>query len=100
MVRGQHEDGLAGLFGALCLRQELGHELVDDRVLTAATSGDRVELVDEENAWRLGAGLIEQPLHALARLPDVSRLEIRWSLQEELHAALVGERLGDLRRPT
>src|SRR6185312_2586958 len=97
--RGEHEDMALALLDAVHLLQQLVDDLPGERIgtRTAAHRGDRLDLIDEEDAGRLAAGALEQLPHFLARLPDESRLEIRRARGDERYAALVGQRARDLR---
>ena len=63
----------------------------------AAGAAERVQFVDEDDAGRLGASLLEQVAHARRAHPDEHLHEFRSGDGEERHAGLAGDSLGEQR---
>ena len=97
---GHDDDGLAGVEAV-----HLGQQLVE-RLLALLVAADRalrphlaqrVELVDEDDARRLGLGLREQIAHAGRADADEHLHELRAAQAEERHLGLAGDGPGQQR---
>ena len=78
------------------LVQRLLALLVAERV-AAAAAADGVELVDEDDAGRVAAGILEQPSHARGADAGVHLDEIGAAREEERHAGFAGDRAREQR---
>ena len=63
----------------------------------AALGRERVDLVEEDDAWRVVARALEELAHVLLRLADVARDELGTLDRDEGETALGRDRLGHQR---
>ena len=90
-----HDDVVASLH-AIEKSQELGyHPALDLTGDVLALGRDTVELVNEDDRWGVGGGLVENLAELLLALPVVLRDNLRAVDRSEVGFGFVGDRLGD-----
>ena len=100
-VRRRHDDDRLARVEAVHLGEQLIERLLAllvaaDRALHARLA-ERIELVDEDDAWRLGLGLREQIADARGADADEHFDELGSAQAEEGHLGLAGDRAGQQR---